>query len=181
MQGTVGAPIPRHYRAASTAIVITVVEGFLPFVTVTSLTPLWVNPQDRPRFAANCTMPPVGGMARLWFQWGARLVTAGGGSSPLSVGGLFLTPLSQWYSVAVREFTLAPGQAYTFTLTATDVSTLSASASLHIEVNAPPASGRVDVVPAAGFALVTGVWWSVCVGEGADVGMYFKGSLPHVR
>jgi hypothetical protein len=158
LQGSLGSPIPRHYRTASTSVLVTVVEGFLPTVTITPSTPLRVNPQDRPRFTAACTLPPVPeGLRRIAFEWAAGLLIDGSGAaSPVPVSGLFLTPLSQWYSVAVREYTLAPGRGYTFTLTATDVSGLRDTASLHIEVNTPPVAGRVWPTPTLGYALVTG-------------------------
>jgi hypothetical protein len=67
-----------------------------------------------------------------------------------------LLPRSQWAFITVRDFALPPGRVYAFTLTALDISGLTAAATVTVEVNAPPTAGAVSVFPTWGYALVTG-------------------------
>ncbi len=67
-----------------------------------------------------------------------------------------LLPRLQWALITVRDFALPPGRVYAFTLTALDVSGLTAAATVTVEVNAPPTAGAVSVFPTWGYALVTG-------------------------
>ncbi len=156
-KGSPGQPVPYHFRAASTVAVVELWDGFLPRVTASIVTPApRFNTQDKPLFVGTTTVPPEG-MQRLSLSWAAhRRVVATDGTvelQPLS-SSVFLTDASL-PSVYGRPFSLSPGSSYAFTFTATDVSGLSASASVVVSVNTPPYGGTATVTPAVGFALVT--------------------------
>ena len=143
-KGRAGGLIPYHFRSDSASVVIGVLPGLPPQITM-SFSSTVANPSDRVVLAADVVADPrAGNVSLLW------------SSKSLNSSALAAITLS---SVLTLDFLAIipnlPQGRYTFVLTAATRDGSSSSGEVVVVVNSPPRGGFVDATPRTGTELST--------------------------
>ena len=142
-KGSVGGRIPNHFRTSSASVSIVVLLGTPPEITLGTVSPLKVNPQDRVVLSGSVSSL-YGTPSLLW------------SSASMSTSQLLAITKSTSFTLdrLVLVPTLPKGY-YTFTLTATTADGSSSFATVDMYVNGPPRNGYIAASPRNGTSMET--------------------------